>query len=301
VPHRAHTSLSIRVVRHVINPGGTDIVIGALAARRHHVAHRAVYLESKTEDASAWTKQARHLTGRHGRVAFKVAPTVTTRYRLAFLGNGFQRPSVSGVVAVRVRTHASSLAISQDAVSIEPGASDGIHGLLTLNGAPLGNAAVELHSRAVNQLRFHLAGTATTASDGTVSFTVTPAVNTHYLLVFRRTDAAPPARSSVVTVHVRRSCSLSIRARLNPKNLEVISGDLRGGGHGLAHRAVSLQESPSGAATWTTVGTQRTGRHGGVAFKEVPPTAPEDYRLVFAGGVNFDGCQSGVVTATVSG
>jgi hypothetical protein len=300
-PQRAHTSLSIRVARPVTAPEAGDLVLGRLVARHHRVVGRVIYLESRAAGTTAWTRQARHLTGRHGRVAFEVAPAVTTRYRLAFRGNRFQRPSHSVAVMVRVRSRATSLVASQDSRSIEPGGSDRLHGLLTVNATPLGGAAVELHSRAANQTRFHLAGTTATAPDGTVTFPVTPTRNTHYFLLFRRTETAPAARSAIVTVHVRQPSSLSIRARLNRHGMEVISGDLRGGGHALARRLVSLQESPSGAGTWTTVGTQRTGRYGGVAFKELPPTAPEDYRLVFAGGVNFDGCRSPVATVTVSG
>ncbi len=301
VAPRAHTSLSIRVARPAINPGGTDVVMGDLAARHHRVAGRAIYLEAKPQGATGWTREARHRTGRHGRVAFRVSPATSTRYRLAFLGNGLQRPTLSGVVGVRVRTSANSLAISQDAISIEPGSSDAIHGVLTVNGAPLGGVPVELRDRPAGQRNFHLFATSNTASDGTVSFPVTPAVNTHYVLIYRGTATTPHLRSAVVTVHVRRPSSLSIRALLNAAGMEVISGDLRGGGSGLAHRPVSLQQSPSTTGTWTTVGTERTGRHGGVAFKEVRPTASEDYRLVFAGGPNFDGCMSPVATVTVSG
>jgi hypothetical protein len=297
---RAHTSLSIRVAKPAIPPGGTDVVMGDLAARNHRVAHRVILLEAKPAGTSAWVGEARHRTGRHGRVAFRVTPASSTRYRLVFLGNGVQRPSVSGVVAVAVRAaRSTTLTISQDAIFIEPGGSDGIHGVLSHNGAPLAGDTVALRSRTSSQRHFHLVSTATTASDGTVSFTVTPKVNTRYVLVHRRTATARYARSPIATVHVRRPSSLSIRSRLTTDQV-MISGQLRGGGHALRHRMVTLEASPAGVGTWTSVGTARANKHGIVAFKEAKPTVSEDYKLVFNGGWNFDPCESAVATVTVS-
>jgi hypothetical protein len=300
VPPRAHTSLSIRVAKPAIHPGGTDVVMGDLAARNHHVAKRVILLQARAAGTTTWVGEARHRTGRHGRVAFRVSPASTTRYRLVFRGNGLQRPSVSGVVAVAVRAaRTTALTISQDSIYIEPGGSDGIHGVLSQNGTTLGNEVVALRSRLNSQRNFHLVGTTTTASDGTVSFTVTPAVNTHYVLVHRRTATTQYARSPIATVHVRRPSSLSIRARQTEAK-EVISGQLRGGGHALANRPVTLETSPAGAGTWTVVATKHANQHGNVVFKVAKPTTAEDYKLVFAGGWNFDPCESAVAAVTVS-
>jgi hypothetical protein len=303
VTPRAHTSLSIRVAKPAIQPGGTDRVMGDLAASDHHVAGRVILLQAKPAGTTSWVGEARHRTGRLGRVGFRVSPPSTTRYRLVFRGNGLQRPSVSGVVAVRVLApRSTSLTISQDTIYIEPGGSDGIHGVLSHDGAPLAGEAVALRSRTNSQLHFHLASTATTATDGTVSFTVSPAVTTHYVLVHHKTTTTEYARSPIATVHVRRPSSLSIRARAGT-NREVISGQLRGGGHALRNRPVTLEASPhvdGTPDTWTAVGTARTNKHGIVVFKVAKPTASEDYKLVFAGGWNFDPCESAVATVTVS-
>lgn len=302
---RAHTSLSIRAARSVINPGASDVVRGDLAARGHHVANRAILLQSKATGTTGWVGQARHRTGAHGGVAFTVTPATTTRYRLVFMGNGWQKPAKSGVVAVHIRdnTKATSLTISQDTVFVEPGGSDGIHGLLTQSGTPLAGATVLLKSETAKQRYYHLVTSGPTQTDGTVSFTVTPTVRTHYVLVFRKTATADYARSKVATVHVRQPSSLSIRARVNGKNLEVISGQLRGGANGaakaLANRPVTLQESTD-ANTWTPVSTVRANKHGMVTFREAAPTATEYYRLVFAGGWNFDPCQSAAAEVIVS-
>lgn len=300
VPPRAHTSLSIRVAKPAIPPGGTDVVMGDLAARNHHVAGRVILLQAKAAGTTGWVGEARHRAGRHGRVAFRVTPTTATRYRLVFRGNGLQRPSVSGVVAVAIRqARSTTLTISQDTISIEPGGSDVVHGVLSQNGSPVANETVALKARTNAQQRFHLVTSSPTGTDGTVSFTVTPTVTTHYVLVHRRTATDRYARSPVATVHVRRPSSLSIRSNVKTDKV-VISGQLRGGGHALSNRPVKLETSAAGAGTWTVVGTQRANKHGIVIFKVAKPATAEDYKLVFTGGWNFDPCESAVATVTVS-
>jgi hypothetical protein len=297
---KAATSLSIREAHQAINPGGSDAVIGALHSRRGHVGGRLVELLAKPSGATTWTMAAKHRTARHGRIAFEVTPTVTTRYRLAFLGNPLQRASRSGVVAVRVRTNSTSLTIAVGASSINPGDSDTVNGVLSLDGSALAGDTVILRGRHGDH-GFAKLGSQVTAADGSVSFSVTPAVTSHYVLVFRKTATDNGARSAVATIHVVRKSSLSIRARANAKKgVELISGDLRGFGHALAHRMVTLQDRPDGTSTWTTVATHRTGHNGGVNFSVAAPTSSEDYQLVFAGGAQFSGCQSGIVTVTVS-
>jgi hypothetical protein len=143
-----------------------------------------------------------------------------------------------------------------------------------------------------------------------VSFTVTPPTNTHYRLVFRATapTASPTpaptpvstpgrvgARSKIVTVHVLRDSSLSIRARDTSRG-EVIQGQLRGGGHSLPGRRILLQGRAVGSDSWTPVATHRTRRHGVVTFRITTPPAPEEFQLVFAGGPNYHGSVSDVVT-----
>ena len=56
-------------------------------------------------------------------------------------------------------------------------------------------------------------GSATTGTDGSVTFTVTPTEKTGYRLVFRRTADDAAARSDVAVVAVRKPTSLSIRAK----------------------------------------------------------------------------------------
>ena len=44
----------------------------------------------------------------------------------------------------------------------------------------------------------------------------------------------------------------------------------------------------------------KANKHGIVVFREPAPTAAEDYKLVYAGGWNYDPCESAVATVTVS-
>jgi hypothetical protein len=104
------------------------------------------------------------------------------------------------------------------------------------------------------------------------------------------------AWSKVATVHVLRDTSLSIRARETRHGHELIQGQLRASGHTLPGRKVELRERVPGSDTWTTAKVKRTHRHGVVRFRLAIPTAPEAFQLVYAGGPNYHGCQSGVVT-----
>jgi hypothetical protein len=294
---KAHTSLSIRATHGSINPGGGDVVRGQLQSSDGHNAGRRIVLMQHPTGSTAWTKVARHRTNRHGVVGFQVTPDVTTGYQLVFDGNKQQWGSRSGIVTVRVRD-TTSLVISVGARSIEPGDSDTVNGVLSLDGAPLVGDSVNLLGAPRGQ-RLAYKASAITGDDGSVSFSVTPASTSHYALVFKKTDTNAGARSAETVIRVRMPSSLSIRARHGNNGHEIISGDLRGNNQGLAHRKVTLQTRPSGSELWATASSKFTRRHGLVGFQVPAPSASTDYQLVFGGGPVFDGCQSGVVTVTV--
>ena len=302
-PHaKQHTTLSIRVARGAINPGGGDLIRGNLQARngRHHPNNnvgRRIVLQAHPQGTTTWTDVQRHRTGRHGQVAFQVSPSVTTRYQLLFRGNKRQQASHSGVVTVQV-LDTTSLVISTASKSIDPGQTDTVDGALSLDGSPLAGQTVRLLG-ATRHHRLAFMGSQVTDTNGDVSFSVTPPSTSRYQLVFRRTAQNHGARSAVTVIHVRQQSSLSIRARAQNGN-EIISGDLRGGGHALRHHRVTLQSRPSGTTTWQNVATHRTNRHGFINFKIAAPTQSTDYQLVFSGGRLYDGSQSGVVTVTVA-
>jgi hypothetical protein len=202
--------------------------------------------------------------------------------------------------------YALSIAVAQP--SIHPGDSDTVSGVLTQGGVVAAGDTVYLRARAAGKWHGHRIASATTGNDGSVSFTVTPKRTTHYRLIFRVPTATTPApapasahsrvaaASKLATVHVLRDSTLSIRERTRHNGHARIMGQLRGSGHALERRKVELQERVAGSATWTTVKTRRTNRHGMVNFGVGAPSAPEEFQLVFTGGPNFNGCQSGVVT-----
>jgi len=185
----------------------------------------------------------------------------------------------------------TALSIATSAPSVDPGSQVSVQGVLTQSGQPLAGQSVELRARPAHQKHdFTTVATGTTASDGTVSFTQSPIVDTVYRLLFRHTDTAATSVSPTATVFVRRATSLSIR-----NDNGTIRGALFGPQNPLANQTVTLESSPAGANTWTAVATQQTGSRGGVGFP-VSPTSATDYRLTFAGAARFQACKSGVVT-----
>jgi hypothetical protein len=296
---RAHTSLSVRTLRGVINPGSGDTVRGQLWASDHHNAGRRIELRANPVGGDGWAKVARHRSNHNGIARFEVTPTATTRYQLVFAGNKKQAPSHSGVVTVRVN-NSTSLVETVGTKSIDPGQSDTVNGVLSLDGSGLAGQTVRLLGAPLKQ---HLAyiSSGVTGADGSVQFTVAPATSSHYALVFKKTDTYAGTRSAQSLVRVRMPSSLSIRARANhKKGMELISGQLRGSGNGLAHRRITLMTRPSGSEVWATASKEFTKRHGVVTFKLPAPTTSTDYQLSFPGGPVYDGCQSGVVTVTVA-
>lgn len=300
---RLDTSLKIHVARRTAANGAADTVYGHLASRGHRLVNEAVILQDKVVGSgNGWAQAAEAKTGRRGMVYFPVTPTAPTRYRLVFRGSPNFQPSHSHPSRL-VRVRNTSLTLTASSTSVDPGTAVTLSGALTANGAPAAGEPVQLRDKVAGSHARRFATVATTSTDanGSVTFSQTPTAPTRYLLVFRKTDTLQGARSRVVTVAVKAPSSLSIRERAaHNQGRAVISGDLMGRGRALQHRPVTLLERPAGStAAWTTVATHRTSKHGYVQFRQQPTTST-DYELGFAGGRFYDGCQSGVVTVTVS-
>jgi hypothetical protein len=289
---RINTSLSIRAVHHVARLDGADVVRGRLRAGRVPLRHRLVILESRTTDAGSWTFEGAHRTRRHGAVAFAVEPTTRTAYRLVFLGTPLLQPASSGIVRVVARP---AITIAATPQRIDRGDPTTVSGTVTDDGTPVAGGTVKLFGRAVGSRRSHLVGSSTTADDGTVTFTDTPRRSTVYRLRLQRSTDLPGALSDRTRVWVRTPTSLSIRGRQSGSDFAV-SGVLRGGGHPLAHRWVTLLEQAPGSATWTEAGTDRTNRIGLARFRE-PQVPGTGYRLAYAGGPRFAPSSSGTVVS----
>ena len=290
--HRINTSLSIRAVHHVEKPGGTDLVRGRLLAGHVALRHRPVLLVSRTGDSTSWTFEAVHRTHRLGNVAFRVEPAADTAYRLVFLGTPLLQPATSGVVRVVSRP---DLTITATPERIAKGESTTVSGTVTDEGVPVAGGTVKLFARPVGSHHAHLVGTSTTAADGTVSFIDAPNRSTAYRLRLVHTTGIPGAFSHPTRVWVQHPSSLSIRGRASATDF-VVSGLLKGGGHPLAHRTVTLLEQAPGTDTWTEAGTDVTNKLGVARFHE--PTAPgTGYRLAYAGGSRFAASTSGTVVS----
>jgi hypothetical protein len=289
------TAIGIDVSPHSISPGESADIRGRLHLSRstehpRPLPDRQVTLKQQLT-GDTWQQVATGTTNDRGVVHFTVTPTQTTAYAIFFDGTQRLGASRSRVVSVFVG-QPTNLSITTSATSINPGETVSVQGVLTENGQPFAGQAVELRARPAHQhTEFTTVATGTTASDGSVSFTPAPPVDTVYRLLFRHTDTAATAVSPPAGVMVRRATSLSIRAEG-----DTIRGALFGPRNNpLPNQTVTLQSSPASANTWTDVSSAQTGDHGGVGFT-VTPTGATDYRLVFAETPRFQACQSGVVT-----
>lgn len=290
---RLATSLSIRAVHRLVGTDGTDVVRGRLRAGHVPLRGRRVILVSRAADATGWTFDGVHRTRRLGVVAFRVAPTADTRYRLVFLGTALLQPARSAAVRVLTRPDVAIAAAPQ---SIVKGGTTTVTGTVTDDGTPVAGATVRLLARRVGTTRdLHVVATGTTADDGTVAFDETPAAPTVYRLHLVASAGLPGALSDATRVRVLLPTSLSIRGRAHDTTFHV-SGQLRGGGNALAHRLVTLQEQAPGSATWTDDATARTGGRGVVRFDQ-PLTPGTGYRLAYAGGPRFAPSTSGTVVS----
>jgi hypothetical protein len=290
--NRINTSLSIRAVRHLESLGGADLVRGRLLAGHVALRHRPVILVSRTGDSTTWTFEGVHRTHRLGVVRFRVQPAADTAYRLVFLGTQLLQPATSGVVRIASRP---DVTIAAAPTRIARGESTTVSGTVTDEGTPVAGGTVKLLAHRVGSHHVHLVGTATTAADGTVSFIESPNRSTAYRLRLVHSTGIPGAFSQQVRVWVTLPSSLSIRGRAVGAEF-VVSGVLRGGGHFLGHRTVTLLEQAPGTDTWTQAGSDVTNKLGVARFHE--PSAPgTGYRLAYAGGSRFAASTSGTVVS----
>jgi hypothetical protein len=291
-PTRIRTTLSIRATHRAARLDGSDMVKGHLMAGRIPLRHRQVVLVSRPVGGDGWTFEGAHLTRRDGGVRFRVHPAEDTAYRLAFLGTALLRPATSAIVRVVARP---GLSITADPAHIDRGGTSTVSGVATDDATPIAGATVRLLARKAGSRHGHVAASGTTAADGSVSFTVTPAVSTVYRLRLVPSTGVRAALSDAARVSVRVPSSLSIRGRATGTDY-VVSGTLHGGGHPLAKRTVTLWSLPSGSAEWAQVGSATTTRYGVVRFHEA--TAPgTGYRLAYAGGPRFAPSTSGTVVS----
>jgi hypothetical protein len=161
---------------------------------------------------------------------------------------------------------------------------------------PLSGATVDLVARTAGHAGpRHVVGSGTTAADGSVSITDTPAESTVYRLVVRHSTGVPRGASPAVRVKVRAPSSLSIRGRHVADGF-VVSGILRGNHHTVGHAQVDLETLAPDGVTWTVVTSGFTTKRGKVVFLE-PSSEGASYRLSYAGSFKLAPCISGTVVS----
>ena len=198
---KLRTWLSIRADRRRVDRDGTTSIIGRLAFRRHTLPGKRILLLSKPHGVGAWSYEATDRTNSNGKAEFVVGPEVATRYRLVFPGTATFRATRSAVVRVAARP--TDLSIAASDWRIELGETVTISGVLTKDDVPVAGHTVTL--RAKSPARgddFDSVAVATTGTDGSVTFPVSPTSDTLYRLVSARAAGTPAARSGVVGVLV---------------------------------------------------------------------------------------------------
>ena len=94
----------------------------------------------------------------------------------------------------------TKLSISNKAIAHGKHHADAVSGVLRSDGSGLANEKVTLEARSGVNPRWAVVATGTTATGGTVSFTVTPKVRTQYELVFAGDSTYRGSQSNVITL-----------------------------------------------------------------------------------------------------
>jgi len=94
----------------------------------------------------------------------------------------------------------TKLSISNKVIAHGKHHADAVSGVLTSDGAGIASETVTLEDRTGVKPRWAVVATGTTATGGTVSFTVTPKVKTQYELVFAGDSTYQGSQSNVITL-----------------------------------------------------------------------------------------------------
>jgi hypothetical protein len=199
------TRLSIVAAKSTITVGHSDTIGGALASAKGPVVGRTIILDKATAKTDRWVPVEEKLTGKHGGVAFTVAPRVDTIYKLVFKGGPIYKASHSGVVFVTVKPFVrtpTTLSIVESSQSITAGKTDTISGALIVTSDHKALAHQWVWLAAVDNGKAHLLKAYLTGKYGKVAFKVKPATSTFYKLVYRGTAVLAPTVSGTVLTTV---------------------------------------------------------------------------------------------------
>jgi hypothetical protein len=199
------TTLSIVAAKSTITVGQWDTIGGTLASGKTPLPGRIITLDRLTAKLGHWAAVEQKLTGKYGRVAFAVDPSVNTLYKLVFKGGAVYAASHSGVVYVHVKPFVkapTTLSIAETpGTTAKPDTT--ISGALTLSksGKALAHQWVWLAWVGAKG-HAHLIKSFLTGKYGKVAFKVHPASTTTYELVYLGTKVLAPTHSGTVTVTV---------------------------------------------------------------------------------------------------
>jgi hypothetical protein len=197
------TTLSIVAAKSTITVGQWDTIGGTLASGKTPLPGRIVILDKYTAKDPKGSAVEEKLTGKFGKVAFAVDPTVETAYRLVFKGGSEHAASHSGYVIVKVKPFvktATTLSIAATAgTKAKPDTT--ISGALTLSksGKALTHQWVWL-AWVGSKGKAHLEKAILTGKYGKVAFKVHPATTTTYELIYLGTKTLAATQSGTVTV-----------------------------------------------------------------------------------------------------
>jgi hypothetical protein len=109
-------------------------------------------------------------------------------------------PATIASAAGHPKLQATTLSIKNKPVAHNKHHADMITGVLRSHRKGVSSETITLDSRTGKKPRWVAVGTATTGSDGSVQFTVAPAVRTQYKLVFAGDSTHRKSHSNVITL-----------------------------------------------------------------------------------------------------
>lgn len=205
-PARAATTLSVKVAKSPVVPGGLDVISGKLTSAGKAVPGKVIWLDKiVTVNGKATLVPVDHKVTAPasskvpGAVAFAIHPVRTTTYELVFAGDKALAGSKSAAVTVKVAKLPTKLTASASAASIKAGATDTITGTLTLGGKALVKEPVTLFREVTvnGKTKLVLVATKQTLASGKVTFTVKPGASATYDLVFFGTRTLAASKATV--------------------------------------------------------------------------------------------------------
>jgi hypothetical protein len=123
---------------------------------------------------------------------------------IAVLATGAVMASATAATAAKghAKLKETTLSIKNKPIAHSHHHADAINGVLSSHHAGVAGETVTLESRTGKKPRWVVDGTATTASDGSVSFTVTPTTKTQFELRFAGDSTYRKSHSNVITLNV---------------------------------------------------------------------------------------------------